>query len=127
MEVAHRDRFDAGGADALGRGAHIRFVKGAEHLAARPRALVDLESKLPRHERWRALVERLVQVRHPHPPQLQHVAEPARGEQCGRRALAFEDCVGRDGAAVQQLFQRDRAGIRALRAGLRTPAMTASA
>ena len=106
VQVTDRDRLDAGGPDAFGHGAHVRFVEVAQHLAARSRPLVDLESELPRHERGRALVERLVEVRHPHPPQLQHVAEPEGGEQRGRCALAFEDRVGRDGAAVQQLFER---------------------
>ena len=33
-------------------------------------------------------------------PNLEHVAEAARGEQAGPRALAFEDRVGGDGGAV---------------------------
>ena len=58
-----------------------------------------------RHEwRW-SLVEGFVEVRHPHPPQLQHVAKPPGGEQCGRGPLAFQDCVGRHRAAMQQLFE----------------------
>ena len=105
VQIADRDRFDARGPDPLRRGAHVRFVEGTQHLAARSGALVDLESMLPRHQRRRPLVQRLVEVRHPHPPELQHVAEPAGGEQCGGRALAFEDRVGRDRAAVQQLFE----------------------
>ena len=91
--------------DALRRGAHGRLVEGAEHLAVRPGSLVDLESKLARHERGRALVERLVEIRHPYPPQFEHVAEPPRGEQCGRGTLALQDRIGRNRAAVQQLFK----------------------
>ena len=107
VQVADRDRFDTGGADALGRGADSRFVEGAEHFAARTGPLVDLEPMLPRHERGWTLVERLVEVRNPDPPELQHVAKAARGEQRGRRALAFEDCVCRHRASMQQLFERD--------------------
>ena len=106
VQVADCDRLDAGAPDALRRGAHGRLVEGAEHLAARSGPLADLESKLARHERRRALVERLVEVRHPHPPEFQYVAEPPGGEQCGGGALSFQDRVGRNRAAVQQLFER---------------------
>ena len=108
VEVADRDRLDPGRPDALRRRPHPGLVEGAEHLAARPGSLPDLEAELARHKRRRALVKRLVELRHPHPPELEHVAEAAGGEERGRGALAFEDRVGRDGAPVQQLLERPR-------------------
>ena len=117
VQIADRDRLDARAADALRRGPHVCFVEGAQLLAARSGPLVDLEAKLPRHERRRALVERLVEVRHPHPPQLQHVAESSGGEQRGRRALAFEDRVWSRRCTRAAALPARRAGIRALRAG----------
>ena len=106
VEVADRDRPDAGVPDAFGRRAHSRLVEGEEDFAPRPDPLADLEAELAGDERRRALVEGLIEVRHPHPAELEHVAEPAGGEQRGRGALALEDRIGRDRAAVQQLFER---------------------
>ena len=111
VQIADRDRRDACSANPLRRRAHIGFVEGAERLSARPRPLVDLEPELSRHKRRRALVERLIQVRHPHPPELQHIAKSAGGEQRRRRALAFENRIGRDGAAMQQFLEAARRGF----------------
>ena len=118
VEVADRDRLDAGGPDPFRPRPHPGLVEGAEHFAAWPGPFVDLEADLARHERRRALVEGFVEVRHPHPPQLEHVAEPAGGEEGGRGALALEDCVGRDRAAA---LRARRAATRVRRGGSAPP------
>src|SRR5438067_455466 len=68
-----------------------------------------------RDQRRRLGPGQVVQPRVAHPPQLEGVAEAARSQQPGPRALAFEDGVGADSGAVDDLLDHARGAGRQLR------------
>ena len=65
-------------------------------------ALGDLEAAVARNERRRRVLEQVVEVGAGRAAQLQHVAEAARGDERGARALLLEDGVGDDGGGMRQ-------------------------
>ena len=72
-------------------------------VAGRGHALVDLEPEPPRDERLGLAPEVVVQVRHPHPAQLEHVAEAPRRHDGRPCASLLEHGVRRDRRPVDHL------------------------
>ena len=100
VEQADRDRLDPGRRQPFGRGFHARRVERPPDLAFRPHPFVRLKAQPARHQRLRTAVVQRVHLRDAQAAHLQHVAEAARGDEPGQRALAFQHGVGRDGRAV---------------------------
>ena len=71
--------------------------------------LGNLASQVPLDQRARLLPGHVVEPRHPQPAELEDVAEAHGREQAGPGALALEDGVRRDRAAVDDVA--DRGGI----------------
>jgi hypothetical protein len=77
-------------------------------------ALGDLIAVPARNEGGGRILEQVVKIGPGGAPQLQHVAEPARGDEGGARAAALEDGVGDDRGGVRQqgdLRRRDRMAV----------------
>ncbi len=101
MQKAHRHRLDLERAQRVHDLAHLVRHQRDHDLAAGPDPFRDLEAQMARHQRRRLLPQRIVEPRHADPAQLQHVAKAAGGQQRAARALALQDRVGGDGAAMQ--------------------------
>ena len=103
LQETDRDRLDARGAQRVDRRIDVGLVERRQHGTVGGDALGDLEPQVARRERRRLDVMRVVEAWDPDPAQLEHVAEPARGEQRGARALVLQDRIRGDGAAMQHL------------------------
>ena len=80
---------------------HLLLVEREHDLAVGVDALGHLEAQLPRDERLEGALQ-AVRGRAGAAPELQHVAEAARGDQPGPGALALEQRVGRRRRAVDE-------------------------
>ena len=105
VEQADRDGLDAQLAQSLRELPDLVVPQRPEHLPAGAHPLVHLEAQLALDERRRLRPEEVVQVRHAHAAQLEHVAEPSGRQERRPGAAALEDGVRRDGGAVHDLFE----------------------
>jgi hypothetical protein len=112
VDEADRDHLHARPHETLGRPHDAGLVQGSHDAAIGGDALVDLEPQPPRHQRARLLPGEVVKVGRPHPADLQHVAEAARGDEAGDGPGLLEDRVRRHRGAVDDLHHvtRRRAG-----------------
>ena len=90
-------------------------------------ALGDLEAAAARDQRGRRVLEQVVEVGARRAPQLQHVAEAARGDERGARALLLQDGVGDDGGGVRQQPDLGRRRRRSAASPMSSAASTPSA
>ena len=65
-------------------------------------ALADLEAAAARDQNGRRVLEQVVEIAARRAPQLQHVAEAARGHQRRAGALLLQDGIGDDGGGMRQ-------------------------
>ena len=82
--------------------AHRPGVEWNEDPAPGRHALVDLPPERARHERVRLVHEDVVLLEPLLESHLQDVAKPPGGQECGPRALALDEGVGRKRGAVDQ-------------------------
>ena len=97
---------------------------GVTTAPSRSTRSADLAAEVALDERRRLLPGHVVQPRHPQPAELEDVAEAGRRQQPGPGALALEDRVGRDGAAVDDVADARSGRRRAGRGPSRTPSAT---
>ena len=105
-QEADGDRLDLRLAQRRGGVAHLPLVEGHLDVARRDDALGDDVAVAARDQRRLAPREVLVdreRLRPPVAPDVDDVPEPAGRDHPGRRAVALEDDVRRDGRPVQQL------------------------
>ena len=106
VQQADGDRLDAELAQPPRDRAHLRVVERAQHLARRAHALVQLQPQAALDERRRLRPEEVVEMRHAHATQLQHVAEALRRHERSARAAALEHRVRRHRRPVHDLLER---------------------
>ena len=104
MEEAHGDGLGTLLTDDVDRLVEGVDVERDDDLAVGSDALLHLEAQVAVDEGLRRGVEQAVQGGHAHPSQLKDIAEALGGYEGGLRALAFQDGVGGDGGAVDDLF-----------------------
>jgi hypothetical protein len=97
-----------------GDGLHASTLQGVDeafdlvlgqrgvNVAVRPDPLGDLEPAAAWNERGWRILEQVVKVGPRRAPQLQHIAETARGDERRARPFLFEDGVGDDCGGVRQ-------------------------
>ena len=78
----------------------LKLVERSMYFAASPNPFVDLEDQLSRHERTVLLELQVEGVGTVDPTNLVDIAEPARRHDGRPRALAFDQRVDNDSAAV---------------------------
>jgi hypothetical protein len=106
VQQADRDRLDLELAQPRRDRSNLLLGKRAEHLALRAHALVQLEAQAALDERRRLRPEQVVEVRHAHAAELQHVAEALRRHERRARAAALQHRVRRHRRAVHELLER---------------------
>ena len=112
MDEVDHQRLDAALAQPRRRAPHLVLVEGRDLLPLGVHPLGDLQAQLARDQRLEGALEPV--GRRPRAAaQLQDVAEAARGDEPGARALALEEGVGGRGRAVDDDLQ-----IRGRRRGL---------
>ena len=104
VDQADGDRLDARGHELLAGRNHARLVQRLDHAAVGRDALDDLQPMPARHQGLGLVPGEIEHVGHADAPDLQHVAEAARGDQPGPGAGALQDGVGADRGAVQHLL-----------------------
>ncbi len=114
VEKADRDRLRPGFPQPGGECAGIGLLERLEHLPARRHALGDLEAEPPGDERRRLRPEVVVEMRHPHPAKLEHVAEALGRHERGPGAAPLQDGVRRHGRPVGDALDRSAVGTRQL-------------
>ena len=102
------DEADGDGVHALGqqpvhRSASILGIQRLLHVARRIDPLVHHGAQVALDERRRLLPREVVEPGHPQVADLQHVAEAARADQPGARALALQQRVAGDRGPVHHL------------------------
>ena len=114
VQEADRDRGAAFRHEPRAGIAHLRRVERCDYLAAMGDPLADLDPAAPRHDGVGKAEEQVVDVVALLDPEFEHVAEAARRQQARRGAAAFDQRVGHERRAVQDLGElRDRdAGLR---------------
>ncbi len=100
VEQADGDGLDSGLREPNRQGSGFVLVERLDHGAVGGHSLGDLEAVAPRDERRRLRPEVVVEVRHPHPPQLEHVAEALGRHEREVRSTPLEHGVRRDGRPV---------------------------
>ena len=117
VQERHRDRFHPRCADGGGGGVDILQRQRRAHRAARVHALGGFQAQMPGHERFFGQRMQIVQIGPVAPPDGDHVAEAARGDQRGAHALALGDRVDDGGAAMHEQAHRavEQPGFRRLR------------
>ena len=110
VEQADRDRLGLGLAQPGGERARIGLLERREDLPARRHPLGDLEAEPPGDERGRLRPEVVVEMRHPHPAKLEHVAEALGRHERGPRAAPLQDSVRRHGRPVGDALDRGAVG-----------------
>ena len=107
VQQADGDRLDVGLAQPRGERAAPRPRRARCSTSPSARhPLGDLEAEAPRDERRRLRPEVVVEVRHAHPPQLEHVAEALGRDERRPRAAALEHGVRGDGRPVHDALDR---------------------
>ena len=101
VEETDRDALHAVTPEPLDDRRQLAEIEGGQHRAVRPDALGDLGPEPPRHEGL-GLGRQIdpVEMRTIHAADLDHVAEPARGDEADRADAALDDRVGDQRGAV---------------------------
>ena len=82
---------------------HLLRIEGLQHLPVRRHALVDFEAQFGRDERDGRIGEEIIKLGPVLAPNLQDIAETARGHKGGDGSLAFEQGVGRHGRTMDDV------------------------
>ena len=106
VEQADRHRLDLLLSQSGGHCGDLGLVNRAIGRTVRQHSLADLVAEAPLHDRWGLAPERVVEVRHPHPAELQDIPEPLRGDQRQMGAPPFQDGVGGHRGSVDDLLDR---------------------
>ena len=107
MQQADGDGFGRRLTEARGELARIVVVQRLQHLTGDRHPFGDLEAEVTGHERLGLRPEVVVEVRHPHAAQLEHVAESFGRHERSPCTAVLEDCVRRHRRPVH-----DRADVR---------------
>jgi hypothetical protein len=114
VEQAHGDRLHLCVAESRGERDDLVVVERSRDPPVCEHPLGELEAQVPLDERRRLRPEVVVEVRHPHPPQLEHVAEALGRDHRRTRAAPLEHRVRRDRRPVHDLVhvgeRRERGG-----------------
>ncbi len=108
VDEADGERLDPRRLELPRRLAHVGLVERLDDRAVSGDALAHLQPVAARDQRPRFCPGEVEHVGHADAPDLQNVAEAARGDQPGRRAGALQDGVGGDRGAVQNLADHAR-------------------
>ena len=98
----HRDGLQLGIADRLDQRRQFVLGQRRHHVALRIDPFGDLEPLAPRHQHRGSVLQQVVQIGARRSPQFQEVAEAARGDEAGARALVLQQRVGHHGGGVRQ-------------------------
>ena len=97
VQEAHRDSFDVVRGDRFYQRLHLRLIERFQHHALGVHAFGDLEGQLARDQRLRAVKEQIERLDPVAAADGVGVAEAARRDQRGTRALALQHGVDGDG------------------------------
>ena len=103
VEKADGNRFQIGRPKLPGDPPRLLAREGAHRLSGGRHPLVDLEAQPPRDERLGLAPEVVVEMWHPHPPQLEDVPKAQRRHDRRPRAELLEHRVRRHGRPVDDL------------------------
>jgi hypothetical protein len=103
VQQADANGLDHGLAKPGGDLARLVLVERALHGPVGQHPLADLETEASLDEGRRLAPEGVVQVRHAHAPQLEHVAEPGRGDERRTRSAVLQHGVRRHRRPVDDL------------------------
>src|SRR5262245_29616139 len=120
VNEAHGDRFELLRGNAGDRLLQRLPVEWADYRAAVVEPFRHLETPAASHQWRRTLLIHIVKAHQPQPADLEQVSEALGRNQPGSRAAPFDDSVGRDGRAVDQLFHAVPGDARLLEQGADT-------
>ena len=90
------------------RATHAALVQRNEHRSTGVHALVDFHAHVPGHQGFRKADLEIVGIKAFFPANLQHIPEPARGDQSRARAFTLNDRIDHQGRAVNHRVSRRR-------------------
>ena len=104
-QEADSDGFDLLAGEYFRRRGDARLVQRRDHSAFGVDALDGFQAAMARHQRRRPVDREIVQALHRplDPADLQHVAEPRRGQEADFRTGALDQGIGAGGRAVDHL------------------------